>query len=183
MRSTAHCGKLKPVRRAGRSGNWRGWPSRVPLLSTYTIGAEDPRTMAARALEFSEARAIKLKLIGDEADAERVRAVRAVRPEVWLAVDANQGFTPTHLQELMPVLTHCRVALDRAAVSGGQEPTLAELHSPIPIAADESAPRRARICPGLADDSTPSTSSSTNAAAHEGLRMAAAARADGAGES
>jgi L-alanine-DL-glutamate epimerase-like enolase superfamily enzyme len=110
-----------------------------PLLSTYTVGADSPAAMAARALEFAPARAIKLKLIGDPDDAERVRRVRAARPEVWLAVDANQGFTRAHLQVLLPVLHECGVALIEQPFPVGQEPTLEELNSPIPIAADESA--------------------------------------------
>ena len=43
--------------------------------------------------KFSQARAIKLKLTGEvDLDMERVRAVRAARPDVWLGVDANQGY-------------------------------------------------------------------------------------------
>ena len=110
-----------------------------PLITTYTIGADDPAAMAARASAFGAAGAIKLKLIGDAADAERVRAVRAARPEVWLAVDANQGFDRKHLQALLPVLQGCGVALIEQPFPVGQEPSLEELRSPIPIAADEAA--------------------------------------------
>ena len=39
-------------------------------------------------------RALKLKLTGDlELDIARVRAVRAARPDAWIGVDANQGYT------------------------------------------------------------------------------------------
>jgi len=111
-----------------------------PLLSTYTIGADTPTAMAAGSLEFAAtARAIKLKLIGDGEDAERVRAVRSARPDVWLAVDANQAWTPAELQALLPVLEDCGVALIEQPFPVGQEPTRLELRSPIPIAADESA--------------------------------------------
>ena len=61
-----------------------------PLLTTITCGAETPETMAATALGYTQARAIKLKLTGESVDAERVRAVRHARPDVWLGVDANQ---------------------------------------------------------------------------------------------
>ncbi len=110
-----------------------------PLLSTYTVGADSPAAMAGRALEFSSARAIKLKLIGDADDGGRVRAVRAARPDVWLAVDANQGFTRAHLHALLPLLQECGVALIEQPFPVGQEPLLQELRSPIPIAADEAA--------------------------------------------
>ena len=109
------------------------------LMTTYTVGADAPAAMAAGAAAFASARAIKLKLTGDPQDAERVSAVRAARPEVWLAVDANQGFTRAHLRELMPVLQACRVELIEQPFPVGQEPSLEELRSPIPIAADEAA--------------------------------------------
>ena len=76
----------------------------VPLVTTFTIGAEDPVQMAQTATSYAGAQAIKLKLTGTPVDAERVRAVRAARPEVWLGVDANQGFTRASLADLMPVL-------------------------------------------------------------------------------
>jgi L-alanine-DL-glutamate epimerase-like enolase superfamily enzyme len=147
-----------------------------PLLTTYTIGADDPPAMARRAREFAPARALKLKLIGDAADAERVRAVRAARPEVWLGVDANRGFTIPHLQELQPVLEACRVELIEQPFPVGQEPRLSELHSSIPIAADESA-QSSEDLPRLAGRfNTVNIKLDKCGGLTEGLRMAAAAR-------
>ncbi len=127
------------ARRAG-CAVWQlaGMPAPKPLLTTYTIGANDPASMAAGAQRFSQARAIKLKLTGEPCDAERVRAVRAERPDVWLGVDANQGFSHAHFRALLPVLVEARVALIEQPFRVGQEPPLKELHSPIAIAADES---------------------------------------------
>ena len=65
-----------------------------PLLTTFTVGADEPATMAEAARGFPGARALKLKLTGEaELDADRVHAVRAARPDAWIRVDANQGFT------------------------------------------------------------------------------------------
>ncbi len=111
----------------------------VPLVTTFTLGAEDPEQMARTALSYEGARAIKLKLTGQPIDAERVRAVRAARPEAWLGVDANQGFTRASLAELMPVLVDARVGLIEQPFPIGREADLEGLRSPIPIAADESA--------------------------------------------
>jgi L-alanine-DL-glutamate epimerase-like enolase superfamily enzyme len=64
----------------------------VPCVTTFTLSADDPETVARGALAVPQALALKLKLNGDrDADAARVRAARAARPDVWLAVDANQG--------------------------------------------------------------------------------------------
>lgn len=111
----------------------------VPLLTTFTVGANDPHKMAADARAYGQAKAIKMKLTGQAADAERVRAVRAARPEVWLCVDANQGFVPQSLASLMPVLVDARVQLIEQPFPVGQEAQMDGLSSPIPFAADESA--------------------------------------------
>lgn len=110
-----------------------------PLLTTYTLGADEPGRMASKAGELTHARALKLKLTGDDADAERVAAVRAARPDAWLGVDANQGLTRAGLMQLMPVLQSANVRMIEQPVRRGCEGDLDSLHSPIPLAADESA--------------------------------------------
>jgi L-Ala-D/L-Glu epimerase len=127
------------ARRSGRPV-WQlaGLAAPRPLLTTYTIGAETPASMAATATGYGHARAIKLKLIGDDFDAGRVREVRAARPDVWLGVDANQGFSRQHFDALLPTLVEARVALVEQPFRVGTEPELRDLQSPIPVAADES---------------------------------------------
>jgi L-alanine-DL-glutamate epimerase-like enolase superfamily enzyme len=115
-----------------------GLPPCKPLVTTMTCGAGAPADMAASARGYEGAKAIKLKLIGDLVDAHRVRAVRAARPDVWLAVDANQGCDRNALDQLMPVLVDCKVSLIEQPFPIGQEALLDGLQSPIPIAADES---------------------------------------------
>jgi L-alanine-DL-glutamate epimerase-like enolase superfamily enzyme len=129
---------------AARSGvpPWRlaGLDAVRPLLTTFTVGADSPEAMAAAALAYARARAIKLKLTGElDLDIERVRRVRAARPDVWLGVDANQGFTRDALDELVPVLAQSGVALLEQPLARGREADLEGFRSPIPIAADESA--------------------------------------------
>jgi L-alanine-DL-glutamate epimerase-like enolase superfamily enzyme len=109
-----------------------------PLLTTFTCGADEPRKMAAVARAYTGARAIKLKLTGEPIDAERVHAVRDARADVWLGVDANQGFTSAFLERLMPTLTETRVALIEQPFPSGQDALLDGFESPIPVAADES---------------------------------------------
>lgn len=119
-----------------------------PLLTTFTVGANGPEKMAADARAYAQARAIKIKLTGNESDADRVRAVRASRPDVWLGVDANQGFTRATLNTLMPVLVESRVQLIEQPFEVGKEAELERLLSPIPLAADESVQELSDL-PGL----------------------------------
>ena len=65
-----------------------------PLLTTFTVGANKPEKMAADARAYADAKAIKLKLTGDPLDADRVRAVRAARPDVWLGDRREPGIHP-----------------------------------------------------------------------------------------
>lgn len=116
-----------------------------PLLTTFTLGAEAPGAMAAAAVALTEARAIKLKLLGDGGDSERVGAVRAARPDVWLAVDANQGLTPTSYDELLPALVEARVGLLEQPFPVDRDRYLDGLGAPLPIAADESVQDRSDL--------------------------------------
>lgn len=113
-----------------------------PLLTVYTLGADAPQRMADGARGFTEARALKLKLTGEALDAERVRAVRAARPEVVITVDANQGFNRESLQRLLPTLAEAQVALVEQPFPVGRESDLDNLESSIRIAADESVQDR-----------------------------------------
>jgi L-Ala-D/L-Glu epimerase len=110
-----------------------------PLLTTFTVGANRPEKMASDARAYADAKAIKLKLTGEPIDADRVRAVRAARPDVWLGVDANQGFTRVFLETLMPVFVDARVELIEQPFKVGQDAQLDGFKSPIRVAADESA--------------------------------------------
>ena len=82
---------------------------------------------------------LKLKLTGElEADCARVRAVRAVRPDAWIGVDANQGYTVDVLERLVPVLLENGVKLLEQPLPRGREADLDGFPRPLPFAADES---------------------------------------------
>jgi L-alanine-DL-glutamate epimerase-like enolase superfamily enzyme len=139
------------AQRTGRDA-WElaGWPSVRPLVTTFTLGADDPSVMAEGAREFAHARALKMKLTGDlDIDIARVRAVRAARPDPWLGVDANQGYSIDALDRLMPVLVEAHVSLLEQPIRRGREADLDGYRSPIPLAADESVLCLADI-PGVA---------------------------------
>ena len=125
-----------------------GVPQPRPLITTYTIGSDEPEQMARRARDFADARALKLKLTGTGQDGACVRAVRAARPDVWLGVDANQGFTRETIGAVMPVLVECGVQVIEQPFALDRDADMAGLNSPIPLAADESAQTEEDL-PGL----------------------------------
>ena len=124
----------------------------APLVTTFTLGADEPELMAKAAVAsgyYEQARALKLKLTGElELDLARVHAVRAARPDVWIGVDANQGFRIEDLPALVEGLAEARVSLLEQPLARGREQDLEGFVSPIPIAADESV-QSLRDVPGL----------------------------------
>ena len=110
-----------------------------PLLTTFTVGADEPAVMAQRARAYTHARAIKLKLTGEvELDIERLCAVRRARPEAWIGVDANQGYVPATLSRLLPALVDEGVSLLEQPCRRNHESELDGVDRTVPIAADES---------------------------------------------
>lgn len=126
-----------------------GLPEVKPVVTTFTLGADDPAVMAERAILFGPLKAIKIKLTGDlDLDIARVRAIRAARPDVWLGVDGNQGFVIADLDTLVAAMVEENVSLIEQPLARGREEDLAGYRSPIPLAADESALTLADV-PGL----------------------------------
>jgi L-Ala-D/L-Glu epimerase len=111
-----------------------------PLLTTLTLGADDPGVMAKGAtVRYAAGKALKLKLSGEgDLDIARVHAVRAARPDVWIGVDANQGYDASTIGILVPVLMDCGVSLLEQPFRRGDEAQLDGLQLPLPVAADES---------------------------------------------
>ena len=111
-----------------------------PLITTFTLGADEPEVMAQGARKWAKAQALKVKLTGDrELDIARVKAVRAARPQVWLGVDANHGYSVSNLGLLVPALVEANVTQLEQPVARGEEAGLEDFDSPIPLVADESA--------------------------------------------
>jgi L-alanine-DL-glutamate epimerase-like enolase superfamily enzyme len=152
------------------------------LLTTFTIPANDPAAMAAKGIEYAQAKSLKLKLTGEmPLDAERVRAVRRARPDAWIGVDANQGFTPDSLTALMPDLVACKVKLVEQPFARGREADLDGFRCPVPVAADESVQGLADVEPLVGRFDIVNIKLDKCGGLTEGLAMAAEARRLGLG--
>ena len=151
------------------------------LLTTFTLGADSPEVMGARAAGLPDARALKLKLIGDGLDAERVRAVRAAAPDVWIGVDANQAFDRAGVDALLPCLIEEKVSLLEQPCRIGADDSLIGLNSPIPLAADESAQTSADIARLAPIYDVINIKLDKSGGLTEGLKMARLARQHGLG--
>lgn len=109
-----------------------------PLVTAQTIGVlPNPSDTAAAAAALEGFKLLKLKLDSDR-PIDRVRAVRAARPDVRLIVDANQGFTLALLQECLPEFAKCEVELIEQPLPRGDDADLEGLAREVPLGADES---------------------------------------------
>jgi len=116
-----------------------GVPRPKPLVTTFTLPADDPSVLAAKVNRLSFAKAIKLKLDGDiDVDRERITVVRLARPDAWLSVDANQGFLRSDLDELTRICRDFSISLIEQPLKRGEEAGLEGWKPGIPVAADES---------------------------------------------
>lgn len=110
-----------------------------PLVTTFTLPADPPAVVAEKVKRFTYAKAIKLKLEGNlAADGERISVVRAARPDVWLSVDANQGFNKNDLDALSRLAHDFSIKLIEQPVPRGEEAALEGWRPGVPVAADES---------------------------------------------
>lgn len=115
------------------------------LTTAQTIGVlPNPSDTAAAATALAGFKLIKLKLDGDR-PIDRVRAVRAARPDVRLTVDANQGFTLPLLQECLPEFAKCEVELIEQPLPRGEDAVLEGFSREVPLGADESCLHRGEL--------------------------------------
>lgn len=149
-RNAVDCALWDLEAKRGNTSVWQltGLSRPESLLTTYTLSADDPDEVGEAARNYAGACALKLKLKDDHLNAERVRAVRAACPGVWLMVDANQGLTRESLAQMLPTLVETGVAVVEQPFPVGREAWFDGLHYPVPLAADESVQDRADL-PGL----------------------------------
>lgn len=114
------------------------------LETAFTIGIDEPETMARKASEASQYGLLKIKL-GAEGDLERLTAIREARPDVRLIVDANEGWQPYALDDWLAACTEARISLVEQPLPAAQDAILEETPRDVIICADESAHDRSNL--------------------------------------
>ena len=71
--------------------------------TALTIALESPEIMAAKARAARGFAHLKIKLAGDGADVQRLRAIAAARADAALIVDANEGLDRAALEALIEI--------------------------------------------------------------------------------
>ena len=126
------------ARRSGRSA-WAGaGVAAKPVTTVYTIGLEDsPEAMAAKAAAAADRPLLKIKLNADR-PLERLRAIRAARPDARLVADCNGSWTFEQLRDWAPSLRQLDLALLEQPLARGADDVLRNYDAPLPLFADES---------------------------------------------
>ena len=109
-----------------------------PVLTCYTLSLDRPDAMAEKARQAADKRLLKIKL-GAPADADRMRAVRAARPDARLVADANEGWSRADLPMLLQVAAETGFELIEQPLPAGADDALLGIARPVAICADESA--------------------------------------------
>ena len=111
----------------------------VPKVETsFTISLDTPEKMAAAAKANPSAPILKLKLGGDDVDLARVEAVREVTTSARLLIDANESWSPSHFEKIVPALKRLGVELIEQPFPADADEVLLTLDHPVPVCADES---------------------------------------------
>lgn|SRR5215831_19219909 len=106
--------------------------------TSFTISLDTPQKMGDAATSAGELPILKLKLGGDELDLARVEAVRAVSPTARLLIDANESWSPSHYEKVVPLFRQCGIALIEQPFPANGDEILEHLDHSIPVCADES---------------------------------------------
>ncbi|MGQ0457596.1 MAG: N-acetyl-D-Glu racemase DgcA [Hyphomicrobium sp.] len=129
---------LEAKRQGASAATLAGLPTPLrPVLTAYTISLDHPDAMAAKAEEVANLPLLKLKL-GGAGDADRMRAVRAARPDARLIVDANEAWTGDILEALVAVAADLGVETIEQPLPERDDEQLRGLRRAVPICADES---------------------------------------------
>ena len=125
-------------RKVKRAYELLGLPAPQPMTTCLTISLDTPEAMAEKAAAAAKFPLLKLKL-GGAADAERLAAVRAARPDARLIADANEAWTDALLEPLLAAAANAGLEMVEQPLPAGQDQWLAAINRPLPVCADESA--------------------------------------------
>ena len=115
-----------------------------PCITAFTLSLDTPENMGRAAARHAHLPLLKLKVTGS-GDLERIRAVRANAPGVRLIVDANEGWAPPMLNELLPALAALGVEMVEQPLPAADDEALEGRRLALPLCADESCHTRADL--------------------------------------
>ncbi|MBR9806429.1 MAG: dipeptide epimerase [Alphaproteobacteria bacterium] len=114
-----------------------GLETLAPVETVYTVGLKSAADAAAEAARQSGFHRIKIKADADH-HIDAVAAIRAVRPDAKLIVDANQSWSLELLKSLAPELKQLEVSVIEQPLPETEDEGLEGYSCPVLLMADES---------------------------------------------
>lgn len=127
------------------------FPDPKPMVTSYTISIDTPEAMAKMALKIKNFPYIKIKLgaPGQESlDEARLAAIREVRPDAKLRIDANAGWKPMDAVRMIRQIEKFDLELieQPTAKDDFEGMGFVQSETDIPIVADESVRTIEDVC-------------------------------------
>ena len=113
-------------------------PEPQPAITAYTLSLDTPEAMGEAAARAQARPLLKLKL-GRDGDIARLKHIRANAPGSRLIVDANEGWTPDNLAEMLKACADAGVELVEQPLPAGYDEALRHMPRAVTVCADESA--------------------------------------------
>jgi L-alanine-DL-glutamate epimerase-like enolase superfamily enzyme len=108
-----------------------------PVSTVNTVGLDPIEEAVALAASLADYPLLKIKLDAND-PVPRVAAIRKVRPDARLIVDANQSWDISMLRDAAEPLAELGVEMIEQPLQAGRDADLAGFSSPVPLYADES---------------------------------------------
>jgi L-Ala-D/L-Glu epimerase len=108
-----------------------------PIVTAFTLSLDTPETMEKAAEEAADRPLLKLKL-GGEGDIQRLKLIRRAAPKCRLIIDANEGWLPDQLPDLLKACADVGVELVEQPLPAGDDDALLHIKHTVAICADES---------------------------------------------
>lgn len=127
------------AKKAGKPA-WQlaGLPEPRPAVTAYTLSLDTPEAMGEAAAKAADRPLLKLKL-GREGDAARLTHIRRNAPASRLIVDANEGWTPDNLGQMLAACADAGVELVEQPLPAENDEALRNMPRAVTVCADESA--------------------------------------------
>jgi L-Ala-D/L-Glu epimerase len=109
-----------------------------PVITAFTLSLGTPEAMARNAAAAVARPLLKLKL-GRDGDVERLQAIRDAVPNARLIVDANEGWTPANLGQMLEACATYKIELVEQPLPAHNDEALRGMPRNTIICADESA--------------------------------------------
>lgn len=128
---------LRAQRQNTQVNSLLGLPLAKSCITAQTISVDSAEMMQQSAEKLAKAPLVKVKLDADDV-VEKMQGIQQICTNSQFIIDANEGWSMSQLQEVLPALSKMNVVLIEQPLPDDDDEELIGFTSPIPLCADES---------------------------------------------